>query len=42
MIRLPAVQFKLVIDATVWGFKHMNRDISEAALEMLLELLVRP
>ena len=29
------------MDAIVWGFKHMNRDISETALELLLELLVK-
>ena len=34
------MQFKLAMDAIVWGFKHMKRDISEAALELLLELLV--
>jgi len=42
LIRLPPVQFKLVIDAIVWGFKHIARDVSEMALELLLELLVRP
>ena len=41
LIRLPPVQFKLVIDAIVWGFKHIARDVSEMALELLLELLVR-
>ena len=40
LIRLPAVQLKLVMDAIVWGFKHVAREISELALELLLELLV--
>jgi exportin-1 len=39
IVALSGPQFKLFMDSIVWGFKHAHRDISETALNTLLELL---
>ncbi|OMJ30299.1 Exportin-1 [Smittium culicis] len=31
--------FKLLVDSIVWGFKHTTRDIADASLKILLELI---
>ena len=39
LLRLPQVQFKLVVDSVVWAFKHTMRDVGEMGLSICLELL---
>ena len=39
LFSIPAHHQKLVIDSIVWAFKHTERNMSEAGLEILLELL---
>lgn len=36
---LPKVQFKLIVDSIVWGFKHTMREIADLGLQICLELL---
>jgi exportin-1 len=33
------MQFKLLLDSIVWGFKHAMRDISDEALTIVIDLL---
>lgn len=37
--RLAPQQFQLVMDSVVWAFKHLERNIAESGLYILLELL---
>lgn len=39
LFSIPANHQKLVVDSIVWAFKHTERNISEAGLEILQELL---
>ncbi|BFZ54615.1 Karyopherin transporter [Savitreella phatthalungensis] len=39
LLRLPAAQFKLVIDSLCWAFKHTMRDIADTGLNICLELI---
>lgn len=32
LLKLPAQQFKLIMDSIVWGTKHTMRDIADIAL----------
>ena len=40
LFSIPAHHQKLVIDSIVWAFKHIERNISEEGLEILLAVLV--
>lgn len=33
LLKLPAAQFKLLMDAVVWGTKHTMRDIADISLK---------
>lgn len=39
MLKLDNNQFKFVIDSCSWAFKHDNRDVESAGLNMCLELV---
>jgi exportin-1 len=39
LLRLPPVQFRLIIDSILWAIKHTHRDIADTGLSMFLELL---
>ncbi|CCJ30919.1 unnamed protein product [Pneumocystis jirovecii] len=39
LLRLPAPQFKLIIDSIMWAIKHTTRDIAEIGLNICLELI---
>ncbi len=39
LLRLPPIQFKLIVDSIVWAFKHTHHDIAETGLKMCLDLL---
>jgi len=39
LLRLNQKQFKLVIDSIVWAFNHLERNIADTGLQILLELL---
>ena len=39
LLKLDSVQFKLTMDAFVWGLKHTMRDIADTGLTILLELI---
>lgn len=39
LLRLPAPQFKLIIDSVMWAIKHTTRDIAEIGLNICLELI---
>jgi len=39
LFSIPPPQQKLVVDSIVWAFKHTERNISEAGLEILIEML---
>jgi len=39
LLRLNPKQFQLVVDSVVWAFKHLGRDIAEAGLNILIELV---
>eukprot|EP00731_Ephydatia_muelleri_P027685 Em0019g558a len=39
LLRVPAPQFKLLMDAFVWGFKHTMRNVAEIGQDILLVLL---
>ena len=39
LLKIPAPQFKLVLDSIIWAFKHTMRDVAEIGLEILLKLL---
>ena len=39
LLRLPQLQFKLIVDSILWSIKHTHRDISDTGLSMLLEML---
>lgn len=38
-LNLPPIQFKLVLDSIIWGFKHSMRNVTEISLEILQRLL---
>lgn len=40
LLKLPPVQFRLIVDSIVWAFKHAHHDISETGLRMCLDLLL--
>jgi len=40
LLKLHPAQFKLVIDSIVWAFKHLEKNIADTGLNILLELLV--
>ncbi|KIM28962.1 hypothetical protein M408DRAFT_329009 [Serendipita vermifera MAFF 305830] len=39
LLTLPPAQFKLVFDSIIWGMKHTLRDIADAGLMILIELV---
>jgi len=39
LLRLDPTQFQLIIDSVVWAFKHLQRDIADTGLNILLELI---
>ena len=39
LLTLPPQQFKLIIDSTVWAFKHPSRDIADTGLNLCHELI---
>ncbi|KAG4303446.1 hypothetical protein PCK1_000410 [Pneumocystis canis] len=39
LLRLPAPQFKLIIDSVMWAIKHTTRDIAEIGLNICLEMI---
>ena len=39
LLAVQPEQFKLVLDAIIWAFKHTMRDVAEIGLEILLKLL---
>jgi len=39
LLKLDSAQFKLTMDAFVWGLKHTMRDIADTGLTILLELI---
>lgn len=39
LLKLDGPQFKLTMDAFVWGLKHTMRDIADTGLTILLELI---
>lgn len=39
LLKLPAPQFKLIVDSIVWAFKHTMRDIGDTGLSICYELL---
>lgn len=41
LLRLNSAQFQLVIDSIVWGIKHLDRNISDLGLSILLELVTK-
>ncbi|CAG0882753.1 unnamed protein product [Darwinula stevensoni] len=38
-LKTPGAQFKLVMDAIIWAFKHTMRNVAETGLQILLTLL---
>uniref|UniRef100_A0A914WL50 Exportin-1 C-terminal domain-containing protein n=1 Tax=Plectus sambesii TaxID=2011161 RepID=A0A914WL50_9BILA len=38
-LRIPPQQFKLILDAVIWAFKHSMRNVAEIGLEILGRLL---
>lgn len=38
-VAIPPAQFKLVLDAIIWAFKHSMRNVAEIGLEILHKLL---
>lgn len=38
-LNIPPVQFKLVLDSVIWGFKHSMRNVAEISLQILQRLL---
>jgi len=38
-LSIPAAQFRLVLDAIVWAFKHTMRNVADTGLAILLQLL---
>ncbi|CAB3992025.1 exportin-1 isoform X1 [Paramuricea clavata] len=39
LLKIPAEQFKLVLDSIVWAFKHTMRNVADTGLEILYSLL---
>ncbi|XVE90609.1 hypothetical protein DITRI_Ditri20bG0091600 [Diplodiscus trichospermus] len=39
LIQLSSQQLKLVMDSIIWAFRHMERNIAETGLNLLLEML---
>ncbi|KAG0314997.1 Karyopherin transporter [Dissophora globulifera] len=39
LLKLPAVQLKLIMDSVVWAFKHTMRDIADQGLTICLEII---
>lgn len=39
LLKIPAEQFKLVLDSIVWAFKHTMRNVADTGLEILYTLL---
>ena len=38
-LTIPAAQFKLVLDAIVWAFKHTMRNVADTGLAILYQML---
>ncbi|XP_032830122.1 exportin-1-like isoform X2 [Petromyzon marinus] len=38
-LAIPPAQFKLLLDATIWAFKHTMRNVADTGLSILLALL---
>lgn len=39
LLRLPPLQFKLIVDSILWAIKHTDRDISDMGLCMLHQII---
>ncbi|KAG0001063.1 Karyopherin transporter [Entomortierella chlamydospora] len=39
LMKLPAVQLRLIMDSVVWGFKHTMRDIADMGLSICLDII---
>ncbi len=39
LLRFNGTQFKLIMDSVIWALKHLERNIAETGLVILLELI---